>query len=109
MSGAKAVGGRAAAAAGDVLACVAGCDEGGECVGGGLAMKMSFHTLVGGEVAGDLEELHAEEHGYPCELEGGPDGENDGEGVFVENLTELFGEYGTGDCLGCIEVLEIWL
>ena len=53
---------------------------------------MAAHGLVGGEVARDLEELDAEEHGDPGELEGGPDGEDDGEGILVEGFAEVGGE-----------------
>ena len=53
---------------------------------------MTPHALVGRKVACYLEELHAEEHRYPGQLEGCPYGEDDGDGVFVENLAELFGE-----------------
>lgn len=71
-------------------------------------MQVAAHALVGGEVARDLEELDAEEHGDPCELEGGPDGEDDGEGVFVEDLAEVVGYDGACDVFGCVAVLEVW-
>jgi hypothetical protein len=55
-----------------------------------------------------LEELDAKEHRDPCELESGPDGEDDGEGVFVEDLAEVVGENGALDVFRCVAVLEVW-
>ena len=43
----------------------------------------AVHVLVGGHGAGDLYELDEEEHAYPGELEGHPDGEEEGVGVCV--------------------------
>jgi len=68
---------------------------------------MAAHAFVGGKVAGDLEELDAEEHCDPCELECSPDGEDDCEGVFVEDFAELFGDDGAFDVFGCVAVLNV--
>jgi len=56
-------------------------------------MFVGGHGLVRGQAPGDLHDLHDEEHGYPEELEGGPNGEDDGEGVAVEGCAEGGGEY----------------
>jgi hypothetical protein len=42
------------------------------------------HGFVGREATGDLHDLHDEQHGYPDELQVGPEGEDDGEGIGVE-------------------------
>lgn len=52
---------------------------------------MAFHVLVCGLVAGDLDELDDEEHGDPDQLHGGPEGEDDGEGVAVHQGAEARG------------------
>lgn len=52
-------------------------------------MEMAAHTLVGGEVAGDLEKLYTQEHGDPGKLEGRPDGEHDSKGILIENLAQV--------------------
>ena len=66
------------------------------------------HVLVGRHGAGDLHELDEEEHGYPGELEAGPDGEEEAVSVRVDDAAEgggedvaLFGGFGRG--LG-----EVW-
>ena len=51
---------RGSVTAGDILRSVAGSDEGVECIGSRAAVKVAAHALVGGEVTGYLEELHAE-------------------------------------------------
>jgi len=50
------------------------------------------HGFVGCEAAGYLDELDYEQHGDPDELEVGPEGEDDGEGVCVEGCAEGGGE-----------------
>ena len=50
------------------------------------------HVLVRRHAARDLDELHEEEHAHPRQLEGGPDGEEEGVGVGVDDLAEGGGE-----------------
>lgn len=45
----------------------------------------SFHVFVGGLVSGYLDELDDAEHGDPYQLEGGPYGEEEGEGISVDD------------------------
>lgn len=106
--GPEAVGRRAACGTGargtacDVLRGVACGDEARDRLRRSVRVEMSAHGLVGGEIARDLEELDAEQHRDPGELEGGPDGEHDGEGVLVETFAEVGGEdvarWGWGRC-----------
>jgi hypothetical protein len=63
-------------------------------------VEVTAHALVGGEVAGYLEELHTQKHGDPCELESCPDGEDDGEGVFEEHFAEVIRENVAFNVLG---------
>ncbi len=66
------------------------------------------HVLVGGHCAGDLDELHEEQHGHPGELEGGPKGKEEAVGVGVDDAAEGGGEdvaFGGG---GGREGCEIW-
>ena len=71
-------------------------------------MQVSAHTLVGGEISRDLQELHAEQHGHPCQLEGGPDRQDNGERVFVKDTAEIWGEHSALDILGCIASFQVY-
>lgn len=53
---------------------------------------MALHVLVGGLVAGDLDELHDAQHGHPDELEGDPDRKDDREGVAFDSTAECLGK-----------------
>lgn len=43
-----------------------------------------MHGFVCGLCARDLDELDDEEHGDPCDLDAGPEGDVDGEGVLED-------------------------
>lgn len=53
---------------------------------------MTFHVLVCGLVAGDLDELDYAQHGDPDELEPDPNCEDDGERVAFDSAAERLGE-----------------
>ena len=61
-----------------------GSERGGRGVVVVVVLVAGSHGFVGCFGAGDLEGLDDEEHGYPDELEGGPDNEEDGEGIFKQ-------------------------
>ena len=63
---------------------------------GGVSVVDAVHVLVGGHGAGDLDELNSEEHGHPGELEGDPDGEEEGVGVRVNDAAERWGDEVAG-------------
>jgi len=69
---------------------------------------VSTHALIRGEVARDLEELDADQHGHPCQLESGPNGKYDGERIFVEDFAEFRREDGALRVFfGCFAYLQI--
>ena len=61
-----------------------------------VAVGVALHVLEGGLVAGDLDELHDQEHGDPDELEGGPESEEDGPWVAVYEGADGGVEYRAG-------------
>jgi len=52
----------------------------------------AVHVFVGCHGAGDLDELDEEKHRDPGELDGGPDGEEEGVGVGIDDAAEEGGE-----------------
>ena len=105
LTGTEAVGGRVSATC--ILGGCAGGDEAVEGVGGRLVVKMAAHAFICGEVAGDLKELDEEKHGHPCELKGGPDGEDNGIRIFVEFFTKLVGENDAGDTFRLADLFKV--
>ena len=77
---------------------------------GARGLGVSAHALVGCQGAGDLHEVHEEEHQGPGELQAAPDVCDEGEGVFVDCCAEGGGYDGAVDEGGgwARDGFEVW-